>query len=280
MYINRGPLIFPTTAIDRSVAVLPNVAAFAAARQRPLVIVHLLGKRYEDYSKRRMAELLGKLPPEHAPSEVIVASPHQRMPQLREIAREHGGVIATLPMRRGFLGRLMSLITDYEQLIFEGPLPVLALPPDGALPTCYRKVLFPIDLAPRSNAALDEVVTFCKNVGAELHLLHVFGDDRLLASEVNQAERAAAKSPGELFKLDKRHMEELADRVRAAGVPVTLQSAEGRAHSAILGYVKPHGIELIAMTSHGPRNSEDIWYGTTTARVIRKASVPVFALRA
>jgi nucleotide-binding universal stress UspA family protein len=280
MYINRGPIIFPTTAIDRSLTVLPNVAAFAASLGRPLLVLHVLGKRYEDYSKRQMAEALQKLPAGHTPAEVVTATPRERMTRLRAIAGDQGGVVALLPTRRSFVGRLMSLITDYEQMIFEGPLPVLALPPDGSLPTGYRKVLFPIDLAPRSDTALDEVITFCKRVGAELHLLHVFGDDRLLASEVNRAERDAASSPAELYKVDKRHMEQIADRVRESGVSVTLQSAEGRAHAAILGYVKPHGIELIAMTSHGPRTNEDILYGTTTARVIRKASVPVFALRA
>jgi nucleotide-binding universal stress UspA family protein len=279
MYINKGPLIVSTTGLDRTLGALPGVATFAAALGRPLVVMHVLGKRYEDYATRRVSETLAQLNGA-APAEVLVVRPKEHATVLRERARAEGGVIAMLPQRRSFLGRLASLGTDYEQLIIDGPLPVLALPIGGALPAAVRRVLFPIDLAPRSLPALDEVVAFCKQQSAELHLLHVFGADRLLAAEINQAERDQARTPSELYQVDKRHMQEVADRASAAGVPVTLQQAEGRAHTAILNYVAPNNIDLIAMTSHGPRSNDDIWYGTTTARVIRKASVPVLALRA
>ena len=278
MQINRGPLIFPTTGFDRPLALLPGVAAYAAALRRPLVVLHVLRKRYEDFSKRRLAETIGELNGS-APAEIVTIEPKQRMRQLTEIARNQGGLIVTLPTRRSFVGRLLSMLSDYEQLIIEGPLPVLALPAAGMTATAPRRVLFPIDLAPRSEPALDEVITFCADHGAELHLLHVFGGDTLLAAEVNQSERSAARTPAELYKIDRSRMQELADRVSARTVAVTLQQAEGRAHSAILGYVQQHEIDLIAMATHGPRTNEDIWYGTTTARVIRKAAVPVLALR-
>ncbi|MEN9937144.1 MAG: hypothetical protein RLZZ387_3723 [Chloroflexota bacterium] len=279
MEINKGPLIFPTTGMDRALGALPGVAAFAGALGRPLYVMHVLGKRYEEFCKRRLAETLGELNGQ-GPVEVIVVPPKERMVRLRDIAQDEGGVVVTLPVRRGFIGRLATLISDYEQLIYEGPLPVLALPPNGALPQELRRVLFPIDLSSRSELALDEVIAFCKRVGAELHLLHAFGADRPPSVETNQTERDAAVNPTELYQVDKRQMQVLADRVSAQGVRVALQQADGRAHTAILGYVKPHGIDLIVMATHGPRSGEDIWYGTTTARVIRKADVPVIALRA
>lgn len=277
MSITTGPLIVPTTGLDAVLGALPGVAAFAVSQGRPLIVLHALGKRYEDYARRRVSESVAQLNGS-GPSDVITVPQKERAARLRELAAG-GGLLVTLPRRRGFVTRLASMIADYEQLILESPLPVLALPPDGALPSEIRSVLFPIDLSPRSLAALDDVVALCAARGAELHLLHVFGPDRLLASEVNQAERAAAKSPAELYQLDKRHMEELAERARQAGARVTLQQGEGRAHDAILGYLQPHAIDLIVMATHGPRSNEDIWYGTTTARVIRRAGVPVIAVR-
>jgi nucleotide-binding universal stress UspA family protein len=277
--LNTGPLILPTTGLDRALVTLPGVASLAHALKRPLLVVHVLGKRYEEYSKRRVAETIAPLNG-LGPSEVRVVRPKERLAKLREIAASEGGVIVTMPQRRSFLGRLASMITDYEQLILEGPLPVLALPTRGATNAEIRRVLFPIDLSPRSEAAFDDTIAFCAEHGAELHLLHAFGADRLLAAEINQAERDAARNPAELYQVDKRHMQVLADRVRERGVPVTLQQAEGRAHTTILGYAGSNAIDLIVMATHGPRSNEDIWYGTTTARVIQRAQVPVIAVRA
>ena len=278
MYITKGPIIIPTTGMDRSLDIIPGVAAFAGAHRRPLYVVHVLDRRYEDYSTRRVAEALANLNG-LAPAEVIVVSPKERLPRLRTLAASEGGVVALLPQRRSFVGRLVRLITDYEQLMLEGPLPVLALPPSGELPAAVRRVLFPIDLASRSEPALDDVAAFCKQVGAELHLLHVFGPDRPQLSESDQAERDATGSPSELYQVSKRRMQALAERAGAQGARVVLNQAEGRAHAAILGYIHPHDVDLIAMATHGPRNGEDIWYGTTTARVIKDAKVPVIAIR-
>jgi nucleotide-binding universal stress UspA family protein len=279
MQITRGPIIYPTTGVDPSLGALPGVAAFAAALGRPLVLVHILGKRYEDYSKRRVAEAVAELNGS-GPAEIVVTPPKRRMQALQDLAASQGGVLAVLPKRRGFVSRLVTMITDYEQLIIDGPLPVLALPPGGALPTAVKRVLFPIDLEQRSEQALEQAALLCARLGAELHLLHAFGADRPKASAEFGAARAAAASPAELYDVDRAQMQALADRAAAAGVTVSLSQAEGRAHTAILGYVGPAAIDLVVMATHGPRSGEDIWYGTTTARVIRKAAVPVLALRA
>jgi nucleotide-binding universal stress UspA family protein len=138
-------------------------------------------------------------------------------------------------------------------------------------------VLFPADLAPRSEQLFDEAVALCARLGAELHLLHVFGPDRLLPSEVDAARRAAAQTPRELYDIDKEQLQSLADRAAAVGVAAVAGRAEGRAHQQILAYTRTSPIDLIIMATHGPRTTSDILFGTTTASVMRKATVPVLA---
>lgn len=280
MRINNVPIVFPTTAIDRGFALLPNIASFASSIGRPLRIIHVLGQRYRSYAERQMASALEALPSGNGlVYELLKIEKKQRRAILDEIASTTGGILAMLPTRHNFINRLLAMMSDYEKFMIEGPLPLLALPRNGALPTSIGRILFPLDLSPRSDDPLDQAAEFAKSVGAELHLLHVFGDDRLLPSEMDMQARMAARSPRELYQIDKDHIQALAERARAHGVNVVTATAEGRAHTAILGYCNAEKIDLAIMATHGPRNSEDIWHGTTTARVIKHANIPVIAMR-
>jgi nucleotide-binding universal stress UspA family protein len=280
MRINNVPLVFTTTAIDRSFALLPNVAAFASVIGRPLRIVHVLGQRYRSYAERQMAAAIEALPSGNGlVFELLKIESKQRRAFLDEIASTTGGILAMLPTRHNFISRLLAMMSDYEKFMIEGPLPILALPRNGALPTSIERILFPLDLSPRSDDPLDQAADFAKSVGAELHLIYAFGDDRLLPSEMDMAARMAARSPRELYQIDKDRINALAERARSHGVPVVVSTTEGRAHTAILNYCNAEKIDLAIMATHGPRSNEDIWHGTTTARVIKHASIPVIAMR-
>jgi nucleotide-binding universal stress UspA family protein len=156
---------------------------------------------------------------------------------------------------------------------------VLTLPRDGKLGP-IKKVLFPADLSPRSEATLQHTIELCKRLGAELHVLHVYGIDGLLPSEHDVAKRFATASPRELFELDQNQLKALATRASDQGVETVVATAEGRAHAQILTYLRTQQIDLAVMASHGPRSSEDILFGTTTARVILSSTIPVIGVPA
>jgi hypothetical protein len=144
MRINNVPLVFTTTAIDRSFALLPNVAAFASTIGRSLRIVHVLGQRYRSYAERQMAAAIEALPSGNGlVFELLKIESKQRRAFLDEIASTTGGILAMLPTRHNFINRLLAMMSDYEKFMIEGPLPILALPRNGALPTSIERILFP-----------------------------------------------------------------------------------------------------------------------------------------
>jgi nucleotide-binding universal stress UspA family protein len=209
----------------------------------------------------------------------VLAVPEANLhPALASLADATDGMLVLLPTRRGPLSRLLAG-NDYELLLRRGPLPVLALPGSGRL-NPIKRVLFPADLSPRSESSLDQAAALCQALGADLHLLHVYGDDRLPPGEVDSARRASAKTPRELMAIDAEGLAGLAARATSVGVSVRSKTAEGRAHAQILAYAAANAIDLIVMASHGPRTLEDILLGSTTVRVIQRAAAPVLALRA
>jgi nucleotide-binding universal stress UspA family protein len=274
----NGPIVFLTREMYAP-ACLSNLAAFAAASGRDLSIMLQMPKRSEPIIfKKRIEILLESLPEplKHLTIQGVHASELQ--PALQELASNGGALLALAPTRRGNPLRAFSQ-NDYERLLLDTSLPVLALPSDGQIAP-PRKLLFPIDLSPRSDAALSDTISYCKQVGAELHILHVYGADRLLPSEQDFAKRQAAASPRDLFDLDQQRIQELGQRGRDQGVETTVATAEGRAHSQILAYVSAQQIDLIVMATHGPRSAEDILLGSTTVRTILKSRVAVIGVSA
>ncbi len=272
MAITDGSIVYLTSGSPESLAALPGLAGFAVALDRPLTIVAVQGRE----AGGRLDAALAALPPGWAP-EVLAVAPDAVPEMLARIAANGGGILALLPRRPHAAGRIL-LGSEFERLLRHGPLPVLALPAHGRV-TRPSRILFPADLAPRSAAAFDATLTLCRALNAELHLLHVFGDDRLLPAEQDLARRRAARSPRELLEIDQEQVRALVGRAAAAGIAARSRTAEGRAHAQICSYAASNGIDLIVMPSHGPRTLEDIFRGSTTVRVVQSAPVAVLAIR-
>jgi nucleotide-binding universal stress UspA family protein len=273
----QGPIVFLTSGSAESLAALPGLAAFAAALDRQLAIVHMSDSS-EQAPSERLSAALAALPSSSARTGVYAAQPDAIHTVIETLAAAAGGMLALLPKRPRSIERFL-VGNEYERLLRTGPLPVLALPASGQIARPAR-VLFPADLSPRSAAAFDEACALCQSLDADLHLLHVFGDDRLLPSEIDQERRAAARNPRELLAIDQGRLRALVDQAAAQGVRASTHTAEGRAHEQIPGYAASAAIDLIVMPSHGPRSVEDILRGSTTVRVIQQAQVAVLAMRA
>jgi nucleotide-binding universal stress UspA family protein len=271
---NVDTLIALTDGAPASLAALPDLARLARQLGDRLALLHLLSAA--DFGDRAIAATVARLG--GAQPAVLAIRPENLAPALATFATAGGRLLALRPTRRGGLLRVLAGNLE-ETLLRASPLPILALPERGQLPP-IRRALFAADLAPRSDRALDQAIALCRQLGAELHILHAFGDDGLLPSERDSARRAATATVRDLLAIDREQLQSLLSRASDAGVAAQLATAEGRAHDAILGYAASNAIDLMVMAPHGPRSVEDILLGSTTARVIRAARVPVLAFPA
>ena len=229
--------------------------------------MHLLGAS-ERTPDARVVQAIAELPSSNPQPDSFAVPADDIHTALDTIAEATGGVLALLPKRPRSIDRFL-VGNEFERLLRHGPLPILALPANGRIARPSR-VLFPADLSPRSAAAFAEAVAICQAVDAELHLLHVFGDDRLLPSEIDQARRTAAKNPRELLLIDQEQLGALVEQAAAQGVRASWHTAEGRAHDQILGYAATSTIDLIVMPSHGPRSIEEICVAAPPCAWFRK----------
>ena len=143
------------------------------------------------------------------------------------------------------------------------------------------RILVPTDFSEPSDAALEYATTLAADLGASLHLLHVF-EDPYLTGGAFAAEMYAPVPPDlreRLFEEAKAHLRE---RVEAHGdghVPPTAEVYTGPTAKAIADYAASEHIDLIVIGTHGRGGMAHLLLGSVAERVVRTAPCPVLTVR-
>jgi nucleotide-binding universal stress UspA family protein len=153
--------------------------------------------------------------------------------------------------------------------------PVLTAHADSPTPAPYRCVLVPTDFSPDSDAALAWARSLVSRTGGKLVLLHAYDLPQLVltgsALAAGSVEKALADSA----------RERLAELRRAlTGIDVEAHISAARPDPAIFEAAERVHADLIAIGTRGRTGLAHVVLGSTAERVIRRAHVPVVAVKA
>ena len=139
----------------------------------------------------------------------------------------------------------------------------------------FKRILFPVDFSEQCAAVAPAVKAMARQFGSELVVLHVIdlppawygAPDAASWSTLINVDRL--RQEGEVA-LNRFIAEEL------AGVPVTLELAEGDATQQILERANDDRADLIMMPTHGYGPFRALLLGSITAKVLHDAHCPVW----
>lgn len=137
----------------------------------------------------------------------------------------------------------------------------------------YDRILFPTDGSEGAQAVFDHVLEFTENHGATLHILNVADTTHESVTRIGRDVVDVLEREGEEI------VEAAAERATDWEISTVTAVHQGRVPETITAYADEHGIDLIAMPTHGRTGLERVLLGSVTERVIRQAPVPVFTLR-
>lgn len=137
----------------------------------------------------------------------------------------------------------------------------------------YDRILFPTDGSEGAQAVFDHVLEFAENHGATLHILNVADTTHESVTRIGRDVVDVLEREGEEI------VEAAAERATDREISTVTAVHQGRVPETITAYADEHGIDLIAMPTHGRTGLERVLLGSVTERVIRQAPVPVFTLR-
>jgi nucleotide-binding universal stress UspA family protein len=139
--------------------------------------------------------------------------------------------------------------------------------------TPWPSVLCPIDFSEPSRSALCYAAAIADHFGAPLVVLAV--DDPLLAEVATSAGQVPPLTEATLDEL-KRFSHETLTAYETALKRVAFTVRVGKPATEILREASQVRADLIVMSSHGRSGLKKMFFGSTTERVLRETSVPVF----
>jgi nucleotide-binding universal stress UspA family protein len=142
----------------------------------------------------------------------------------------------------------------------------------------FKSILVPVDFSPHSERAVEVAMEMAAAMGAEVHLLHVYGipvgvagpgiyDTALPVGVLTDLRDSAAKA-----------LEELVARFGERGVKVSGLVREGVPAGTIVDTAEEVGSDLIVMGTRGLSGLKHVLLGSVAERTLRSASCPVLAV--
>ncbi|HET6251833.1 MAG TPA: universal stress protein [Tepidisphaeraceae bacterium] len=136
----------------------------------------------------------------------------------------------------------------------------------------YDNILITLDTTPTDRTIIDHIKALAKMMHSRVALLHVadgwaartFGSDAV-SPEVDE---------------DKAYLEKVRAEFEREGITAKSDLAFGDPATEIVKWVKQHGCDLVAMSTHGHRFIGDLVFGVTASKVQHSVEVPVLLLRA
>lgn len=147
-----------------------------------------------------------------------------------------------------------------------------------------ERILVPTDFSEHDDScsilAVKQAAGIAAQNKSELILLHVITSDLyrkplffLDDEKIEELkEKVAVHAEAELARIAKQF-------VTDAAIKVTLRVREGVAYDEILKEEKESAIDLIAISSRGQSRLAEFFYGSTTERVVRRATCSVLVVR-
>lgn len=130
-----------------------------------------------------------------------------------------------------------------------------------------KRVLVASDLTPRSIGALERGLLLAKQIGAEVHVLHVVDAD--LPATIAQHQRTEA---------ERQLQEWLAASPQAAGVTANVEVVLGHRVASVLTAAEAKDVELVVLGTQRRSPIKDVFVGGTADQLIRLSKRPVLVV--
>ncbi len=142
-----------------------------------------------------------------------------------------------------------------------------------------EKILFPTDFSDHSKNAFRYAVSFAKEYGAKLYVLHVIEDIQYLANAY-MFDVPIMPSFADMEQNRLKEMQEFIDReVTDPEIKIEKVIRRGRPFIEIIQMAREENIDLIVTATHGRGGLEHVLFGSVAEKVVRKAPCPVLSIR-
>jgi nucleotide-binding universal stress UspA family protein len=155
----------------------------------------------------------------------------------------------------------------------------------------YGKILVPLDGSKLAEVVLPYAQELARRFDSEVTLIQVVAPlSRRVAETVpvgleptGAGAAVGVEAASEALKAEREdariYLEGVVGRLKAQEIKVQAEVVEGVAGDAIVDYAHGHGMDLIAMSTHGRSGLRRLVFGSVADQVLRRAGTPVLLIR-
>lgn len=141
----------------------------------------------------------------------------------------------------------------------------------------YQKVLVPMDGSKLAECVVEHVKSIASGCQVPtvvlLRVVEPISPAGHLPRDMAESAYRDAKESAEVQAKD--YLNELAERLKAAGIAVETDVADGLPADEILGYAEENGVDLVVMSTHGKTGISRWWSGSVAEKVVSQSLIPV-----
>lgn len=176
--------------------------------------------------------------------------------------------------RTGFDRLLLGSVAERTLRTSDVPVLTTHAMPEGS--PSVRDVLVPTDGSDCAERAVDHALQVARRFEATVHALSVVD-----VSALSSSFAAGPGIPAVVNTLEEQYQETVdavAERAEEYDLVAETAVTEGAPARVIRGYVDDHGVDLVAMGTHGRSGFSRQLIGSVAERVVRTSDVPVMAV--
>jgi nucleotide-binding universal stress UspA family protein len=150
--------------------------------------------------------------------------------------------------------------------------------PAKYFPIKLRRLLVPIDFSEHSKNALKYAISFARQFKASIDLIYVV-EPAVYPADFSFGQVGFPNVEEELRTHGTEELERLIKMEMSGKVLSRKVVRTGKPFYEIIQYAYEEGIDLIIIATHGHSGVEQILFGSTAEKVVRKAPCPVLVVR-
>ncbi len=142
-----------------------------------------------------------------------------------------------------------------------------------------KKILFPTDFSETSQEAAKYAVSYAREFGSKLYVLHIV-NEKILSEGLNLPRLVSVENlEAEMTKEAKKRLQLFLGEEEADKIDFETVIKKGTPFLEIVRFANENDIDLIIIGTHGHSGFEHIVFGSTAEKVVRKAPCPVLSVR-
>lgn len=142
----------------------------------------------------------------------------------------------------------------------------------------FNKILIPTDFSENSKKAISYGIEFSKIFNSELYLIFVI-EPTFYPSDLGLSQVPLYPINTEINQKAEEKLMKLAEEFNTTNIKFNYIVKTGKPFIEIIQTAEELKVDLIIISTHGHSGFEQIIFGSTAEKVVRKSSVPVLTIR-